>query len=315
MSHAEAPSGDGGDPGEDRSPSCQPTATSVSLASRKAQADDARRSTARQASTGSRRPPKEVRRSRYVCRRKRNDHADDEYEYSYDVWFTVVQETGTSAVTVDGALSEDTAADLAERLREAVADVIADRLEGVVWHADDLSAEQATDLVCSLPDTMKSVVGKPLGTLTDLAGLPEPAASFSADVVSALSGAVDHFLSQTGVRAAEEPSVANTASPSVVGDEVISRTNIEDSPEATRRHLRQLARLIELGDIPGSDQPANAESASAQPFRHVAAELDAESVATLAVDTFYSAAHPAPCRECVNAGARQASHPAGCERK
>jgi hypothetical protein len=45
MSHAEAPSGDRGDPGEkDRSPSCQPAAPSVSLVSRRTRADVARRS-------------------------------------------------------------------------------------------------------------------------------------------------------------------------------------------------------------------------------------------------------------------------------
>lgn len=123
----------------------------------------------------------------YVCRRKRDDQAvDDEDEYVYDVWFIVqsvfVQETGIPAVSVDTALSEDAAVELGERLREAVVEVMADRVEGMVWH--DLAEEQAADFMSSLPDTMKSLAGKPLGTLTGLAGLPAPAASFSTDVVT-----------------------------------------------------------------------------------------------------------------------------------
>lgn len=128
----------------------------------------------------------------YVCRRKRCDlRPGEEDGLSYRVWLVLVvcperADTASEAVLND-CLDLDTADEAVERLKEAVAEVLAGRLEGAVWKtADDLSADQVAGLLAGLPDMIKTIAEKPLGILGGAAGLSAPVVSFGADIAATL---------------------------------------------------------------------------------------------------------------------------------
>ena len=123
----------------------------------------------------------------YPGRRKRIRGPGDNDEFVYEVWcigeWRPLSEIDCSAQQVG------TADELGARLRASVAEVAAGRVEGMVWKvADDLSEEQAADLIAGLPDELEAIAGKPLDSLAKAAGIPAPVAGFGADVMVAFLG-------------------------------------------------------------------------------------------------------------------------------
>lgn len=128
----------------------------------------------------------------YVSRRKRRGlRPGKEDEVTYQVWLVLavcpeVADTA-SEPAVNHCLDVGTGHKAGERLKEAVAEVLAGRLEGVVWKTtDDLSEEQVAGLLAGLPDMVKTLALKPLDMLGDAAGLPALVVSLGADVTATL---------------------------------------------------------------------------------------------------------------------------------
>jgi hypothetical protein len=120
------------------------------------------------------------------------------YEYEYEVWI-VVQVLHQPPEIGGQGNRQDLAEFLLEQLRESVADVLADRVEGTVWKSAALPRQQALALVADLPDVLREGVAMPLEKLADAAGTPGPAAAFGADVaVSFVTEAIDSRRSHPG---------------------------------------------------------------------------------------------------------------------
>jgi len=126
--------------------------------------------------------------TRHACRRKRRGlRFGKEDEVTYQVWLVLVvcpeRADTASEAAVNHCLDLGPAHKADEPLKETVAEVLAGRLEGIVWKTtDDLSEGQVAGLLAGLPDMMKTLAEKPLDILGDAAGLPAPAVSFGADV-------------------------------------------------------------------------------------------------------------------------------------
>jgi hypothetical protein len=110
-------------------------------------------------------------------------------EVTYQVWLVLeVCPEGAftaSEATVNHCLDLGTAHKVGERLKETVAEVLAGRLEGVVWKtADDLSEDHVAGILAGLPDTVKTLAERPLDILGDAVRAPGPAVSFGADVAA-----------------------------------------------------------------------------------------------------------------------------------
>jgi hypothetical protein len=124
----------------------------------------------------------------YVCRRKRRDlPLAKEDEVTCQVWLILAvcpEGAGTdSEPAVNHCPDVGTAHKAGERLKETVAEVLAGRLEGMVWKTtDDLSEDQVAGLLAGLPEMVKTLGEKPL----DIPGDPAPVVSLGADVSATL---------------------------------------------------------------------------------------------------------------------------------
>lgn len=128
----------------------------------------------------------------YVCRRRKRRRSipGDNAEVTYQVWLILELCPGEAVAapepSVDLALGAAAAERLGELLRESVAEVVAGRVEGMVWRTDDLSEDQVASFVAGLPDIVKTLAEKPLDSLAGLAGVPVRVALLSADVTATL---------------------------------------------------------------------------------------------------------------------------------
>ena len=84
------------------------------------------------------------------------------------------------AAVVDSG--DSTVGALLERLTKSVADVAADRVEGLIWKSADLPGQQALNLVADLPNIVREVAAKPLEGVPEAAGVPAPVAVFGSQV-------------------------------------------------------------------------------------------------------------------------------------
>jgi hypothetical protein len=127
----------------------------------------------------------------YLGRRERGTPGEGDGEYAYEIWVVAeLQRTEAAPApslqpSVDPELSPVCASHLGEDLKAAIDEVAADRVEGMVWKIDDLSEDQAADLI-DLPDRLQALAVKPLDDLAGAAGLPAPVASFSSDVAATI---------------------------------------------------------------------------------------------------------------------------------
>ena len=123
----------------------------------------------------------------YPGRRKRVPSAD----YTGEMW--VVAEVWPAADapvpsqrSVDWPLDAAYAGELGEQLRKAVADVLAGRVEGLVWKADDLSEDQLAGFIAGLPDRLQTLADQPLDALGRGLGMPTLAASLTSAVAGTM---------------------------------------------------------------------------------------------------------------------------------
>ncbi len=127
----------------------------------------------------------------YLGRRGRDTAGDGDGEYAYEIWVVAELQPAEAAParplqpSVDRELSPESASNLGKDLEAAIDEVVARRVEGMVWKIDDLSEGQAAALI-DLPDTLQALAVKPLDGLADTAGLPAPEASFSSDVAGTM---------------------------------------------------------------------------------------------------------------------------------
>ena len=132
----------------------------------------------------------------YVCRREwRSRLTGRKGKVTYQVWLicqlrVVVVEASAAVspeLSVGHALSADSAKELGEHLKDALAQVTGDRVGEMIWRsADDLSEDQVAALIVGLPDTIKTLAAKLLEAPADAAGVPPVAASLGADVTATL---------------------------------------------------------------------------------------------------------------------------------
>jgi len=125
----------------------------------------------------------------YLGRRKRGSSAGHDGEYTYEVW--VVAEVRSEAAVAterpgDHPIDASSAERLGEQLREAVADVEASHVEGLIWKSDDIPEGQLDGFIAGLPDRLQTLADKQLGALARTAGMPAPAAPISGEVAGAM---------------------------------------------------------------------------------------------------------------------------------
>ena len=99
----------------------------------------------------------------------------EEYEYEYEVW--IVDQVLHRPLGIGGhGNRQDLAEFLLAQLRESVADVLADRVEGTVWKSAALPRQQALALVADLPDDLRQRAAMPLTCPMLRPGSPWPEA-------------------------------------------------------------------------------------------------------------------------------------------
>lgn len=126
----------------------------------------------------------------YLGRRRRSSEDDGDDTYLCEIWAVAELQPAEAAVlplqlSVDRELSPEAASGLGKDLKAAIDDVMADRVERMVWKIDDVPEDQVADLL-NLPDGLQALAVTPLDTLTRAAGLAAPVASFSSDVAATM---------------------------------------------------------------------------------------------------------------------------------
>lgn len=122
----------------------------------------------------------------FVYRRKRRGRGLRKNKDMYQVWvLTEVITEEEARYLPESALKRGTIESLCEHLKEALAKSMADRVQQMVWKsADNLSEQQAADLIANLPDMAKM----PVETLTDklatAARVPAPVAELGSDTIA-----------------------------------------------------------------------------------------------------------------------------------
>jgi hypothetical protein len=107
-----------------------------------------------------------------------------EYEYVYELWIVSAAVCDPAAVSVIGP-GDSTVEALRERLTTSVADVAADRVEGLIWKSADLCGQDALNLVADLPGIAQELAARPLGRAAEAVAVLAPAAVFGSQVAAA----------------------------------------------------------------------------------------------------------------------------------
>jgi hypothetical protein len=138
-----------------------------------------------------------------------------EYEFEYQVWL-LVQEVGpgdrpkaapTQAQAADTDGSNEA---MQERFQDAMADVLAGRIEGTVWRIAGLGPAEATNVLTGIPDAISEPLQEQLEKALVGAGIPVSAAGLGADMAAT-------FLLQPILEPLEEAVHALEAAGIVVG--------------------------------------------------------------------------------------------------
>ena len=126
----------------------------------------------------------------YILRRRRLRRAarglaeEKQHEYVYEIW-VVSEAVSVPAATAVVDSGDSTVRALLERLTKSVADVAADRVEGLIWKSADVPRQQALNLVADLPNIVRELAAKPLEGVPEAAGVPAPVAVFGSQVAAA----------------------------------------------------------------------------------------------------------------------------------
>jgi len=114
-------------------------------------------------------------------RRRRSAADDNDGEYTYEIWVVAIP----GQLSVDHELGAESASGPDEDLKQAIADVAADRVTGAIWKIDDLSADQAAVLI-GMPEKLQGLVDEPLAAAAAAAGMGDFAAEFTGQVAGAM---------------------------------------------------------------------------------------------------------------------------------